>query len=740
MNKKTLISLIVTAVVLLGGIAAGVVFLYKGQEGPAVSQESAYRYPLLQAIPSDAAAVLCLDQMRSGSALMTDGTKLFSSLVYDSKSDSYGRFFKALNAGIEEGTLSAMRQMPMAISLHYSGSIVPLVALGLPKAATDSTDYVAAARTLALDSGLSCIYSDALEEPVLLLSTSDTFVRSSLRHQGEGQSILSNKDFLSSLSVAQSKDVLFVSNVYASKLFPAFFQRPVSRHSDFFKTVASWTVMSLGTCSEQDFDAQVAFWASRPEDFFASVLTSQRGEVPQFASVVPSGTSFAVSLPMADHQSYLGSYRKYLDACARLTSRESAAAALRKSVGVDPDDWVKSLDIKEMARAQWVREGASFEALFVRMGSKSRSLIYRGAPVQEPSTCQEYAFGGFAASLFGQLFSVEGENHFAVVGDWVVSGSEAAVTDLIERYSAGDCLASLLSDAQVGTQQTLSKGCAMAAFCSAGAVSQETVFAPSLRTAVSATMDGAAFEPLILTIGAGSGRLEVTRVPFITKSSTPAVVSDAVVEIPAGPFEVINSGTGGKNLLAQQANNYLSLKEMDGKGVWSVPFDAPLCGAVESIDYYANGKIQWLFAAGSSLHLLDRLGRFVNGFPVDLGKEVLLGPAVFDFTGAKGYTAMVLHKDNTIGMYNLHGVKPDQWLGIAPDEKVIALPELLKLGGKSYWAVRTASQTMIYPFYGGDPVYAQQGAKSIRRDSELDVSDGSLKAVCNDGKTRNIKL
>ena len=42
----------------------------------------------------------------------------------------------------------------------------------------------------------------------------------------------------------------------------------------------------------------------------------------------------------------------------------------------------------------------------------------------------------------------------------------------------------------------------------------------------------------------------------------------------------------------------------------------------------ANGKIQFCFCAGSSVYLIDRLGRFVSGFPVDLGKTVLLGPSV----------------------------------------------------------------------------------------------------------------
>ena len=101
---------------------------------------------------------------------------------------------------------------------------------------------------------------------------------------------------------------------------------------------------------------------------------------------------------------------------------------------------------------------------------------------------------------------------------------------------------------------------------------------------------------------------------------------------------------------------------------------------------------------------------------------------------------MVLHTDNTIEMYNLHGVKPEEWKGITTDEKIISLPELVTVDGTRYWAVRTAVQTQIFPFNGGDPVYRQEGARSIRRDSELEVEGKNLKVLCNDGKTRNIKL
>ncbi len=747
MNKKTLVALIVIASLLFAGIAAGVFFLYKGdsgKRGPSTGKTDAVtQFPLLRAVPSDAVAILCSGSVRDGSALLTDGTKAFSALILDGKKDSCATFVRRLAGEVDGGSLAPLRSRPMALSIHYSGSLAPLLLFGLPEASADSSALVMDLRRMAEGCGLASAFRASDGAPVLAVSASETLVNSSVRHQDEGLSIMANKDFSNCLKGVSGKDALFLSHTYAGKLLQGFFLRPVYRHADFFKTVASWTVISMASVDEKTFSSKGYMYSGRGADSFAGVFSSARMETPGFTRAVPSGTVFALSVPMDDQADYLAAYRKYLDACSKLGPSESALSRLGRSSGKDPDDWAKALAVKEVARAQWRSRDDMFDAVFVRVGRKDYSLIFNGLDASNEKeytmSAQPYAFSGFASALFGSFFALADESCFAFTGEWLVSGSRAAVSDYVERYSSGDVLQSLLGDTSAAPA-ALSRDCSMVAYFSAGAAQGEALFAPAMLSAVTSTLDGAAFEPCFLVCTGDTFLLEVTRVPFINKTSTPAVVADAAVEVPEGPFEVKNSGTGGTNLLAQQSNYYLSFKEMDGKGIWSVPFDGPLCGRVESIDYYNNGKIQFLFASGSRLYLLDRLGRFVAKFPAELGKDVLLGPQAYDFTGAGGYTVTVLHTDNTIGMYNLHGEKPAGWQGISSDEKIIALPELVTVDGTRYWAVRTAVQTQVFPFDGGDPVYRQEGAKSIRRDSVIEVDGKSLKVTCNDGKTRNIKL
>ena len=102
---------------------------------------------------------------------------------------------------------------------------------------------------------------------------------------------------------------------------------------------------------------------------------------------------------------------------------------------------------------------------------------------------------------------------------------------------------------------------------------------------------------------------------------------------------------------------------------------------------------------------------------------------------------MVLHKDNTVEMYNLKGQKPASWKGIRPSETVKALPERMVVSGSTFWVVRTSIQTLIYPFYGGDPLTAFSGNEMIRPDSEVKpLEGGAVDVLCYDGRHRTVQL
>lgn len=113
-----------------------------------------------------------------------------------------------------------------------------------------------------------------------------------------------------------------------------------------------------------------------------------------------------------------------------------------------------------------------------------------------------------------------------------------------------------------------------------------------------------------------------------TVEKTPAKQekTSKAVNVPEGPFRVKNTGTGKVNMISQNKDNSIVLKDENGKELWKKALGAKLCGMVGEVDFYRNGKIQFLMVEGSKVHLIDRLGKEVEGFPMTLQSKGILGP------------------------------------------------------------------------------------------------------------------
>lgn len=740
MNRRTLITCLSVLAVLVALVVAGVVMLYapgKGYSDKDAASLPKSDYKLFQAIPSDAAMLMAFSKASDAFSVLNDSTQVFSVLMTDATSSKHP--FSNFIRLAKKADLGSLRYENAVISLHYSGTLEPLMVISAGSAPSDTTDVVRRMMALAdsakiLHSLVDC--SDIAPESsrirksmLLLLSSSETLLTASRRHIEGGMSILDKASFPQAAADASGHDAVFVSHDYASKLFPVYLQKPYTSHSTFFSRFADWSVLAIRSNSSKKIAmAGSSVSPSKEQTAFVNVFSKVHGAETQFASIVPASALFAVSVSASDIKAYGDAYLQYLDAAGRQDRFNSVPKALKDSLGVGPLQWFEKMDVKEVAKADVIMGEEIVSLLFVRPGKN----------VKEAKEVHENPYHGYVSSILGSLFTAD-DSHAAYRNGWLVLGPEAAVDAV-----GYDNLKSELSAMDFNIPE---KGNNLTAYFSVSKypAQLEKIFKPAMVKALGQSLMGVTDMAAVLTVNGTSLNLEVSRSNVApsgksASASTSQVAKDTSVPVPEGPFKVKNSGTGKTNLFSQAANGTLSLKDENGKGLWGVPFQGRICGRVESIDYYANDKIQFLFASGSKLYLIDRLGRFVNPFPVDLGKTIVLGPAAYDFTGAKGYTAMVLHDDNTIGMYDLHGNLRQGWQGITSEETIKSLPELVEAGGKKYWAVRTSVQTLIYPFMGGDPLTKLTGDKMIRPDSEIAVKDGTISATSLDGKVRNVKL
>ena len=724
MSRNSLILCLSVLACMLVGIGVAVAFLYSGSDDSAEKAVDEGRYLLLPAVPSDAVAVMC-----------------------------YSEADEVENPLFSKELFRAARSSRAVVSVHHSGAGVlkPFYVFDAGRSSADTSSLASALLEAAASQGLHAellqgsMYQSAgrhfASRSVLIASELENLVKSSIRHLQEGVSIMDASGFAEASHAVTSNDVLFLSNDQIKRLTGAILTKSYSRYSPFLQRFADWTIFSIGGKELKG----TAVYEDGSSDFM-SVLQALEPASSSLSTVLPSYTIFASSLQVKNNGTYISAYKDFVDSKQELAKYSAKQRELASAAGRSPEDFFKAVAPVEIAKAAFRVSGEMACVNLMKLG-KDASLTVFGEEVASrgyQTAVHEYPYAGFLASVYGALFQLKDESCFTYIDGWIISGSRAAIEEYVVDSALEYTLADQMKDAGMDNLFARVPSVFQAYFSfSEDKDSLGEIFTKDALSVIRPYVDGVDYCPFMFRVTKDKKntvlRAQLMRTE-VKRTKAPEKERDTTVVIPQGPFMVKNSGTGKMNEFYQNSHLSLCLKQ-DGKDLWGIPFKEKICGYAETIDYFANGKLQILFGAGSKLYLIDRLGRFVGGFPVDLGKPILLGPQPYDFNGVNKYNALVLHKDNTIEMYSLKGQKPDAWKGIKVAETIKSLPEKIEVSGKSYWVVRTSIQTLIFPFYGGEPVSAFDGDKKIRPDSPVTVVDGtSLEVECYDGQKRTVKL
>ena len=134
-------------------------------------------------------------------SVLSDSTNASLQLLTDPQDNSVRSFLKSIseNAGMFRGH-------PAAVSLHFSGSLIPLFILSGGSGLTDSTASVRNFLAYADSAGLSSRFlnpgtasegSGLFKESLILVSKSRTIINSAVRHISDGTSVLESEDLVS---------------------------------------------------------------------------------------------------------------------------------------------------------------------------------------------------------------------------------------------------------------------------------------------------------------------------------------------------------------------------------------------------------------------------------------------------------------------------------------------------------------------------------------------------------------
>lgn len=149
------------------------------------------------------------------------------------------------------------------------------------------------------------------------------------------------------------------------------------------------------------------------------------------------------------------------------------------------------------------------------------------------------------------------------------------------------------------------------------------------------------------------------------------------------PYVVRNHVTNGLETVLQDSSNTFFLVSDNGNISWGKPLNGRMLTDVEQLDYYRNGKLQYFFATPGRLHLIDRLGNEVEGYPMQMPHAIRY-VSVLDYDRSRRYRYLVADEQGNLYMYDKEGRNLEGWQPRSVGSRLSSAPFHIRVRGKDF--------------------------------------------------------
>lgn len=128
------------------------------------------------------------------------------------------------------------------------------------------------------------------------------------------------------------------------------------------------------------------------------------------------------------------------------------------------------------------------------------------------------------------------------------------------------------------------------------------------------------------------------------------------------PFIVRNHNDKSLEMIVQDSLNRIHLVSSKIDSLWKKRIDGKIKTPVYQVDYYKNKKLQYLFATDSSVHIVDRAGENIPGYPYHLpeGNQIKL-LSLIDYDNSRKYRMMAATEEGRYYLFDKNGVNLEGW-------------------------------------------------------------------------------
>lgn len=197
----------------------------------------------------------------------------------------------------------------------------------------------------------------------------------------------------------------------------------------------------------------------------------------------------------------------------------------------------------------------------------------------------------------------------------------------------------------------------------------------------------------------------------------------------ARPFIIEDHASPNKMVVAFDATNNMYLIDSDGQVQWRKQLKESPISDVYTVDYYKNGKLQYLFNTATHLYLIDRNGNDVANYPVKLRSRATNGLTLLDYEKKKDYRILISCADKITYNYEISGKEVQGWMKPRSSEIVTRPVEHLAAGKTDYIIITDSRGELRIVDRRGMPRISPRGELRKSKHADFYINKTNSKGV-----------
>lgn len=622
-------------------------------------------------------------------------------------------------------------------------------------------------------------FAFTVTDGLFLLSFSTITLEDAIRQVWSEESSAQQNELNDMLASADKNSTVFANLFVNFKELPRSFSTLVN--ADFkaevrsFDTFANWAELDMNVLS--DLLLFNGFIHAPDSAITVSALFLDQNPQKVYADeILPGSVSAMLALSFSDIGMYVNSYKDYLEERGQLTSYNNNLKSLSTAYGTDFLDEFSQLIDNEITLA--LDAGSDDEEplrTYIVMHVKSQSLaetkltaiLHRIAAANSRSVesyTHRYKFDNelsfniyhlpvrkFSSKLFGSILGVLDEHYYVILDNFLVFSSDPeSLQQLIRKYILNR---TLITDAVYADfKNSLSPRSNLYFFCRLEKAPEtfakylDRDFIRTLEELRDGFLKVQAFGFQVYTNNRMLyNNLLLKYIPEIREKAETIWESKLDTLMDFKPIFVVNHNTKQNEVFVQDLSNNIYLINQAGRILWKIPLDETINSDVYQVDYFKNGKLQFLFSSRNFIHLIDRNGNYVDKYPLRLRSPAATGLSLFDYDKNKDYRIFIPCEDRRIYVYTLAGSLVSGWQFDKSESEVSHPVQYVRDGERDYIIFGDKMKTYILDRKGSPRATVQEYFQKSKYNGfiiELNRSSGETSIVTTDttGRVYHIYL